>query len=142
MRLQPSVPSFLVDIGMELPGPVPLGATGLGIYGFRGLIGQHYMASKSAATPPLSEDARWWEYYKAKSKVTGREGIEIDKFANKPGYSVGAGVSIATAFDKGTIFSTKLFLYLGLPGVFLLEGQAGVLRSRIGLNENVDPISI
>ncbi|WP_412468371.1 hypothetical protein [Pedobacter sp. KLB.chiD] len=139
MRLKPSVPSFIVDIGMELPGPIPLGATGLGIYGFRGIIGRHYMASKSAATPPLPDTASWWEYYKAKSNITHREGIELDKFVDKPGYSVGAGVSIATSFDKGFTFSTKLFLYLGLPNLFLLQGQAGVLRSRIGLTKDVDP---
>jgi hypothetical protein len=139
MRLKPSVPSFIVDIGMELPGPIPLGATGLGIYGFRGIFGRHYIASKSATTPPLEDSASWWEYYKAKSNITHREGIELDKFADKPGYSVGAGVSIATSFDKGFTFSTKLFLYLGLPNLFLLQGQAGVLRSRIGLNKDVDP---
>lgn len=139
MRLKPSVPSFIVDIGMELPGPIPLGATGLGIYGFRGIIGRHYIASKSATTPPLPDTASWWEYYKAKSNITHREGIELDKFADKPGYSVGAGVSIATSFDKGFTFSTKLFLYLGLPNLFLLQGQAGILRSRIGLNKDVDP---
>jgi len=47
-------------------------------------------------TPPT-----WWEYYKAKSTITHREGIELDKFADQPGYSVGAGASIATVFDKG-----------------------------------------
>ncbi|RLJ80520.1 hypothetical protein [Pedobacter alluvionis] len=139
MTLTPSVPSFVVDIGMELPGPIPLGATGLGIYGFRGIIGRHYIASKSATKPPLPDTASWWEYYKAKSNTTGREGIELDKFADKAGYSVGAGVSIATSFDNGFTFSTKLFLYLGLPNLFLLQGQAGVLRSRIGLNKDVDP---
>lgn len=139
MRLKPSVPAFIVDIGMELPGPIPLGATGLGIYGFRGILGRHYIASKSATTPPLEDSASWWEYYKAKSNITHREGIELDKFADEPGYSVGAGVSIATSFDKGFTFSTKLFLYLGLPNLFLLQGQAGVLRSRIGLTKDVDP---
>lgn len=139
MRLNPSVPSFLVDIGLEVSTPIPLGATGLGIYGFRGLFGQHYKASKSATTPPLPEDASWWEYYKAKSVRTGREGIEIDKFSSKPGFSLGAGVSIATAFDSGKIFSSKLFLYLGLPDLILIQGQAAILRNRIGLQDDVDP---
>lgn len=139
MRLKPSVPSFIVDIDMELPGSIPLGASGLGIYGFRGIIGRNYIASKSATTPPLPDTASWWEYYKAKSNITQREGIELDKFEQKPGYSVGAGVSIATSFDKGFTFSTKLFLYLGLPNLFLMQGQAGVLRSRIGLDKDVDP---
>lgn len=140
MRLMPSVPSFVVDIGLELPTPIILGATGLGIYGFRGIIGQHYMPSKDKTVPPLNEKNTWWEYYKAKSTIPPhREGIEIDKFANKPGFSVGAGVSIATAFDSGKVFSSKLFLLLGLPDVFLMQGQAGILRSRIGLNDTNDP---
>ncbi|OOG16125.1 hypothetical protein BWD42_22365 [Sphingobacterium sp. CZ-UAM] len=139
MRLNPKVPAFIVDIGLDLPSPIPLGPTGLGIYGFRGLIGQHYMPSKKAVTPALSEEATWWDYYKAKSKITGREGIEIDKFANEPGFSVGAGASIATTFDGGYTFSSKLFLMLGLPDVFLLQGQAGILRKRLGLNQDVDP---
>ena len=139
MRLQPQIPAFVVDIGMELATPIPLGATGLGIYGFRGLIGEHYLPSKSATTPPLPDSASWWDYYKAKSTLTQQEGIEIDKFADKAGYSVGAGLSIATSFDSGKVFSSKLFLLLGLPDVFLMQGQAGILRSRIGLNDRVDP---
>jgi len=139
MRMNPSIPAFVVDIGLDLSTPIPLGATGLGIYGFRGLIGQHYLPAKSATTPPTADTASWWDYYKAKSTVTGREGIEIDKFADKPGYSVGAGVSIATAFDSGKVFSSKLFLLLGLPDVFLIQGQAAILRSRIGLKDEVDP---
>lgn len=139
MRLNPNTPAFVVDIGLELSTPIILGATGLGIYGFRGIIGQHYLPSKTATTPPLSENATWWEYYKAKSTITNREGIELDKFADKSGFSVGAGASIATAFDSGKVFSSKLFLLLGLPDVFLMQGQAGILRSRVGLKDTADP---
>ncbi|MDN3548771.1 hypothetical protein [Mucilaginibacter aquaedulcis] len=137
MRLTPSIPSFVVDIGLELGTPLPLGATGLGIYGFRGLIAEHYLPDKQAVDLP--ESASWWDYYKVKSKDTKQEGIEIDKFANKPGVALGAGISIATEFDSGTVFSSKLFVMLGLPDVFLLQGQAAILASRIGLNDHVDP---
>jgi hypothetical protein len=139
MRLTPSVPSFVVDVGLKLASPILLGATGLGIYAFRGLIGQHYMPDKSATTPPLPDSATWWDYYKTPSTITHREGVALDKFGNKPGFSVGAGMSVATYFDSGLIFSTKLFLLLGLPDVFLIEGQAGILRSRLGLEDDVDP---
>jgi len=139
MRLDPSIPAFVVDIGLELAKPIPLGGTGLGIYAFRGLIGQHYMPAKSATTPSLPDTATWWDYYKAKSTITGREGIELDKFADKPGFSVGAGMSIATTFDSGFTFSSKLFLLLGMPDVFLMQGQAGILRNRIGLKDDIDP---
>lgn len=139
MRLNPDVPAFVVDMGLELSTPIPLGATSLGIYGFRGLIGKHYLPSKAATTPPLPDDATWWDYYKAKSTLTHTEGIEIDKFASKSGFSLGAGISIATEFDGGFIFSSKLFLLLGLPDVFLIQGQAGIIRDRIGLQDDVDP---
>lgn len=139
MRLDPSVPAFVVDIGLELAKPIPLGGTGLGIYAFRGLIGQHYMPAKSAVTPSLPDTASWWDYYKAKSTITGREGIELDKFADKPGFSVGAGMTIATTFDSGFTFSSKLFLLLGMPDVFLMQGQAGILQKRLGLKDDIDP---
>ncbi len=139
MRLDPTIPAFVVDIGLELAKPIPIGGTGLGIYAFRGLIGQHYMPAKSAATPSLPDTASWWDYYKAKSTITGREGIELDKFADKPGFSVGAGMTIATTFDSGFSFSSKLFLLLGMPDVFLMQGQAGILQKRLGLKDDVDP---
>ena len=140
MRLQPSVPAFVVDIGLQLPVAIPLGPTGLGVYAFRGLIGQHYLPSKQATTPPLPETADWWDYYKAKSTITHTEGIEVDKFASKPGFSIGAGVSLATDFgDGGWTLSTKVFLMLGLPDVFLIQGQANILSTRLGLDEDTDP---
>jgi hypothetical protein len=140
MRLKPSVPSFLVDLGVELPMAIPLGPTGLGIYALRGLIGQHYLPSKAVTTPPLPDTASWWEYYKAKSIISGREGIEVDKFASESGFSIGAGVSLATDLaDSGYIFSAKLFLLLGLPDVFLIQGQAGIIQQRLGLDQDVDP---
>ncbi|MDB4922070.1 hypothetical protein [Mucilaginibacter sp.] len=137
MRLDPAIPSFVVDIGLEFSTALPLGPTGLGIYGFRGLLGKHYLPSKKAAG--LTDDASWWDYYKAPNHPDGLEGVELDKFAIRDGLSLGAGITIATEFDAGFTFSCKLFLLLGLPEVFLLQGQAGVLRTRIGLFDKTDP---
>lgn len=139
MRLNPATPSFLVDLNLALSTPIPLGSTGLGIYGFRGLIGEHYLPSKSATTPPLPDTATWWDYYKAKNVPDGLEGIEIDKFADEAGFSLGAGIAIATDYDGGFTFSSKLFLLLGIPDVLLIQGQAGILQDRIGLNDKTDP---
>ncbi|SDE67212.1 hypothetical protein SAMN05216464_108162 [Mucilaginibacter pineti] len=136
MRLNPAIPSFLVDIGLELPSPAPLFG-GLGVYGIRGLIGQHYVPSKKAAG--LGDDATWWDYYKAPDPLTGKKGVQINKFADQPGFAVGAGATIATTFDDGFVFSSKLFIMLGLPDVFLLQGQAGILRSRLNLDDEKDP---
>ncbi|PWK72917.1 hypothetical protein LX99_04247 [Mucilaginibacter oryzae] len=136
MRLDPDIPSFLVDIGLELPAPIPIFA-GLGIYGFRGLIGQHYIPSKKAAG--LGDDATWWDYYKAPDPFSKKKGIQIGKFADTSGFSIGAGATIGTTFDDGFVFTSKLFIMLGLPDVFLLQGQAGVLRPRLNLDDEKDP---
>ncbi|HEX7347392.1 MAG TPA: hypothetical protein VF253_11425, partial [Candidatus Limnocylindrales bacterium] len=133
----PRIPSFLVDAGLELAAPIVLGSTGLGIYGFRGLIGMQYVASKKAAK--VEEDAEWWKYYKSKATPPFQEGIQASKFAAQDGFSLGAGISLATVPDAGRAFSSKLFFLLSLPEVFLLQGQGQILKQRIGLDTTQDP---
>lgn len=137
MRYNPQLPAFIIDAGLEIASPIPLGPTGLGIYGFRGLIGSNYVASKQAAG--LEEDAEWYQYYKAKIAPDYKEGIQVSKFEGKEGFSAGAGVSLATTSDSGKGFSSKVFLLLSLPGVFLIEGQAQIMKKRIGLDSKNDP---
>ncbi len=137
MRFTPKVPAFLIDLDIEMSTPIPLGATGLGIYGFRALLAKRYVASKGAANVP--EDGEWWQYYKAKIDPDYKEGIQASKFDIKEGFSLGAGVSLATSSDSGKIFSSKLFFLLSLPDVFLFQGQAQFLKERIGIDANPDP---
>lgn len=137
MRLNPSVPCFIVDLGVEISTPILLGSTGLGIYGFRALFGKKYVATKEAANVP--PDGEWWQYYKAKIDPDYKEGIQVSKFSIKDGFSFGAGVSLATTSDAGKTFSSKLFFMLSLPDVFLFQGQAAIMKDRIGLDANPDP---
>ena len=137
MRMNPKVPAFIVDVGLEIANPILLGSTGLGIYGFRALVGQRYVTSKTAAG--LQPDAEWWQYYKAKVADQYAEGIQVGKFDQTPGFSLGAGVSLATAPDAGKAFSSKIFFLLSLPEVFLLQGQGQILKERIGLDNTTDP---
>lgn len=137
MRYNPSIPSFIVDVGLELPVPIPIAPTPLGIYGFRGLIGQRYVANRPYIG--LADDASWYEYYKKKVEPTNAEGINIGKFAPEDGFSLGVGASIATTPDQGKAFSSKVFLLLSLPEVFLIQGQAGILRKRLLLDSPDDP---
>lgn len=137
MRYNPKVPSFLIDVSLEISTPIILGATGMGIYGFRALFGKRYVVSKTEIG--LSEDAEWWQYYKKKVSPQNKEGITASKMANMPGFSFGAGVSLATAADGGQAFSSKVFFLLSLPDVFLLQGQAQILKGRIGLDSETDP---
>ncbi|WP_343631335.1 hypothetical protein [Fluviicola sp.] len=137
MRMNPKVPAFIVDLGIEISTPILLGTTGLGIYGFRALFGKKYVADKFAADLPA--DAEWWQYYKAKIDPDFKEGIQTSKFLIKDGFSFGAGVSLATSSDAGKTFSSKLFFLLSLPDVFLFQGQAQFLKDRIKLDANPDP---
>jgi hypothetical protein len=137
MRLNPKVPAFIIDVGLELSTPIVLGATGLGIYGFRGLVGQRYVSTKHAAGVDDSEP--WWKYYKAKIAPDYKEGIQVSKFDQTDGFSLGAGISLATASDGGKAFSSKIFFLLSLPEVFLLQGQGQILKERIGLDTTQDP---
>ena len=137
MRYNPRVPSFLIDIRLELSNPIVLGATGLGIYGFRALTGVRYVATKNAAH--LNPEDEWWRYYKAKIEPDFKEGIYPSKFESEKGFSLSAGISLATVPDAGRAFSSKLFFLLSLPEVFLLQGQGQVLKERIGLDTTQDP---
>lgn len=137
MRLNPKVPAFIIDLQIERSSAIPLGTTGLGIYGFRALLGKRYVASKGAAGIP--EDGEWWQYYKAKIDPDYQVGIQVSKFDTKNGFSFGAGVSLATSSDSGKLFSSKLFFLLSLPDVFLFQGQAQFLKERIGLDTTPDP---
>ncbi|MFN3444490.1 MAG: hypothetical protein ACK44D_02015, partial [Bacteroidia bacterium] len=131
MKMTPSIPSFIVDLGLELSVPIPLGPTGLGLYGFRGLIGNNYHVNRE-------EDETWWKYYKRKDP---REGIHIDgnKFIGDTGFNLGAGTTIGTIGDSGYALNSKVFVMLGLPKLLLLQGQTAVLKKRLGLNDPQDP---
>jgi hypothetical protein len=139
MKLRPKVPAFIVDAFVELSTPIPLGATSLGIYGFRGLFGQRYVATKAAAG--LDDTKTWFDYYKA---LKPTEGVNISKFEGpsltknyNSALSIGAGVSLATT--TGNAFSCKLFLLLSLPDLIYLEGKANILGPRVGLTGEDPP---
>ena len=137
MRLNPDVPAFIIDASLEMAAPILLGTTGLGIYGFRGLLGVRYVASRQQIG--LTDTDPWWQYYKKKVAPDNKEGVQIAKFAQTDGFSLGAGISLATAPDGGRTFSSKIFFLLSLPEVFLLQGQGQILKERIGLNTTQDP---
>jgi hypothetical protein len=141
MKYQPDIPAWIVAAHLELPKPLPLGSTSLGIFGFSGLFGWRYVASKEAV-PSLAADASWGDYYRADPK-----GISDDKFlkpdktegAGNP-FSVGAGVSLATAADDGHAFSSQLFLLVSVPNLILLEGRGDVnSKQRVGLDDDPPP---
>ncbi|EAY24166.1 hypothetical protein [Microscilla marina] len=139
MRLAPQYPAFLIDAQIGLPKPIPLGATGLGFYGFKGLLGYRYVAEKEAIGLESGKDS-WYDYM-----AHPRSGIQPEKFSGPDKtadyafpFSVGAGATLAT-MDDGFLLSTRLFLLLSLPSVFILEGKANVLSQRLDLDSSNEP---
>ena len=135
MRLMPKYPAFLIDASLDFPGPIPLGP--LGIYGFRGLFGYRYVAEKSAVAGANT----WYEYYKAPKR-----GINVQKF-NGPDQtqlsgtpiSIGAGASLGTSADNGTVLNIKAMVLLSIPSLFMIDGRAAVLSARLGLEDTGEP---
>jgi len=146
MKFDTKFPAWIVDAHLDFSVPIPLAATGLGIYGFRGLVGQRYVASKTAI-PGFTENNSWFDYYKYKNATPPvSEGVNINKF-RKPlqtdksqnPFSVGAGITLATTMKDGEPFSMKLFLLLSLPSLVYLEGKANILGPRLGLDNGDAP---
>lgn len=123
-----------MDAFVELSTGIPLGQTALGIFGFRGVFGLRYIASKAAGET-------WTDYYRKPVK-----GVNIQKMdtpdetsgASNP-FSIGAGISLATIADDGKTFSSQLFLLLSIPNLILLEGRANIMGKRIGLDSTEEP---
>ena len=138
MKLMPSYPAFIIDASIELPAPIAIGP--VGIYGFRGLIGYRYVAEKEAAGLTSGVDS-WYDYYKAPPR-----GIHVRKFngpdrtvsAGTP-FSIGAGASLGTSFDNGTVLNIKAMILLSIPSLFMIDGRAAILSARLGLEDSGDP---
>lgn len=138
MKLIPRYPAFIIDVSIDLPSPIPIGP--VGIYGFRGLLGYRYVAEKEAAGLVSGVDS-WYDYYK-----TPPRGIHVKKFngpdktkvAGTP-FSIGAGASLGTSFDNGTVLNVKAMVLLSIPSLFMIDGRATILSARLGLDDPGDP---
>ncbi|UMY66134.1 MULTISPECIES: hypothetical protein [unclassified Flavobacterium] len=138
MKLMPKYPAFLIDASLDFPGPIPLGP--IGIYGFRGLFGYRYVAEKEAIGM-VSGVNTWYEYYKAPQR-----GINVRKFsgpdqttaAGTP-ISIGAGASLGTSADNGTVLNIRAMVLLSIPSLFMIDGRAAVLSARLGLDATQEP---
>jgi hypothetical protein len=138
MKLAPRYPAFIVDASIELPLPIPLGP--VAIYGFRGLIGYRYVAEKEAIGL-MSGVHSWYDYYKHPPRgihVSKFSGPDRTKTSGTP-FSVGAGASLGTSVDNGTILNIKAMILLSIPSLFMIDGRAAVLSARLGLDDPGEP---
>lgn len=134
MRLAPKYPAFLVEAGIELPNPIPLGP--VAIYGFKGLLGYRYVAEKEAIG--MTSDNTWYEYYTAPQK-----GVGVEKFSRPDQtehysfpFSMGAGAIIGDTMAAGNIISANAMLLLSLPSMVMVEARMKLLSKRVSFADD------
>jgi hypothetical protein len=125
---------FAIYLGVELPAGIPLGATGLALYGMAGLFALEMEPNKRPAEA-------WFENADGSPGWYMRpaEGVSdlSTKWGPSPGsLALGAGVTLGTVADNGYAFSGKFLFVIVFPGpILLIEGRANILKERARLDE-------
>lgn len=119
-----------VMIAAEFPAPVPLGATGAGLYGLKGLVGVNIAPDRQLAD---GEPEPWFEWYKARRDEAPPYSItHVDKWIpRRDAYAFGAGLTVGTVYDDGFTIHVGALVAVLLPGpVILIEGRGNLLKQR------------
>ncbi len=104
----------IVTLYVEFPVAIPLGGSGLGIYGFMGLFAMHYARNEGSIPAGHQAPALAW------LKATGGDPTRIDFWEGKVNnWAFGVGAILGT-MGSSTIFNLKGMILLELPGPRLL----------------------
>jgi hypothetical protein len=129
---------FAIYVGVELPAGIPLGQTGLGLFGLAGLFALQLEPNRRP--DPNQPELPWYgiqpgpSWYHAPPRV----GVaELRKWGNREGsLALGAGVTIGTVSDNGYLFAGKFLLGIIFPGpILFIEGRANLLKERASLRD-------
>jgi hypothetical protein len=99
-------PQVLVDVGVDLPGPIPFANSGLGLFGIGGLFGLNAaLPALNPAGDPVEQQLKWNPHDPAQLPV-------------RPGaFVMGLGAVVGTVPDLGFAFSTKAMIVVAAPDV-------------------------
>lgn len=102
-----------VGLELRLPVGIPLGSTGLGLYGFRGLFGMHYARTPIGADKGVPS-LEWLKAAGGRPNLLANNGVVLwePKIDN---WSFGVGTMLGT-MDGGIILNLDGTLLLDLPG--------------------------
>ncbi len=115
--------AVLVTLGVELPVPIPLGTSGLGLFGFLGLFGMHFQRDQ-----PPAETALQWFVDRAQGEATHLPAWK----AVAHNWALGLGAVIGTV-EGGFLIHAKGMVVIELPGPrLLLVMNADILSLRPG----------
>lgn len=115
-----------VVLSADLPTPIPLGASGAGIYRLSGLFGMH--------AAPDRNDRSWYEWYARDAGDPGRDTSFNLTTVEKWGpafdeHAFGVGLMVGTQFDDGRTLNVNAMAVVLVPGpVVMIDGTANVLK--------------
>ena len=112
--------------GLELPTGIPLGPSGVALFGFAGLLALNMRPGRAQGEAWYSITPPDW-YHKATVGVNDL----ANKWEPKDGTAFSAGLTLGTYADNGFTFSARAVLVIAFPGpVILIEGQGNLLADR------------
>ncbi|MEU8992875.1 hypothetical protein AB0C98_41950 [Streptomyces sp. NPDC048558] len=110
----------------DLPGPIPLANSGLGLYGLGGVFGVHAALPR----PGPNDDPVLFQL--------GLDPFKTSAYTCADGSVFGLGAVVGTAPDLGFTFSAKGVVVIGLPDVAVRASLQGrVLSERVQMTENM-----
>ncbi len=119
---------FAIYADVALPTGLPLASTGLGIYGFAGLVALQMEPNKKPEEMWFSIDHGKSFYHRGDPGITDLK----NKWEPRKGsFALGAGITLGTLSDNGYTFNGKFLLAIVLPGpIIMLQGAASFLKKR------------
>lgn len=120
------VNQLVLSLRTDLPGPIPLANSGLGLYGLGGVFGVHAALPR----PSPSDDPILFQL--------GLDPFKTSAYTCADGSVFGLGVVVGTAPDLGFTFSAKGVLVIGLPDVAVRASLQGrILSPRVQMTEDL-----
>lgn len=129
---------FAMYGGLELPTGIPLGASGVGLFGFAGLFALHMRPARKPGSEPwyaLPPGESW--YHRDTPGVN-----KLTKWGPRKGSTAfGAGLTLGTYADNGFTFNAKALLVIAFPGpLIMIEGRGNLLKDRKELSGSAEPL--
>lgn len=115
--------AVMVTLGVELPVPIPLANSGLGLFGLLGMFGMHFTRNQLSSQTALN-----WFVDTAKGNATNLNAWKASAHA----WALGLGAVIGTV-EGGFLTHAKGMVVIELPGPrLLLVTNADLLKGRPG----------
>jgi hypothetical protein len=120
---------ILLGFAVDLPGPIPLLNTGLGIFGFQGVFGINCMPKPIPNDRDATDELLAWKPWTPGGMPASRGDLTI-----------GLGASIGTVPDLGFAFSSKALVVVAVPDFAIRVSVEGrILSSPVKLAELNSP---